>query len=166
MNATYRAWQAGFVRRWHTNFDLCDTVDSDAGHQGRVGVLTLKLFPNASRALIIAAITHDQGEVGPGDVSYDAKKASPAFCAMSRELEAAELKRQGLTLPDLTLDEVHALKLCDWLDAWLWMMREKPHLALRKDWAGQLAVTVDLAERLGVADEVIALADAAREVWA
>lgn len=161
MSATYRAWQAGLVRRWHTNFDLCDTVDYDSGHQGRVAVLILKLFPEASRALLIAAVTHDQGEVAAGDVSYDAKKACPEFGAMAAALEAAEIERQGLPQPDMTPDERKALKLCDWLDSWLWMLRHKPALAMRADWTSQFAATLDMAEALGVKDRVLRLASAA-----
>ena len=161
MSATYRAWQAGFVRRWHTNFDLCDTADCDAGHQNRVCILILKLFPDASRALLVRAATHDQGEVAAGDVSYDAKRANPAFGQMAAEMEAAEIASQCLPQPDITAAEARALKLCDWLDAWLWMMRHRPHLATRDDWAAQFSAMIETASALGLQDRVLRLAGAA-----
>lgn len=163
MSAAFRAWQAGFVRRWHTNFDLCDTSDCDAGHQGRVAVLVLSLFPAASRELLIHAVTHDQGEVAPGDVSYDAKRANPALAAMAGEMEAAEIARQGLPQPALSPADRQALKLCDWLDAWLWMIRHRHCLAMRADWAAQFSATLEMAEALGVKDRVLAMAKAAME---
>lgn len=161
MNPTYRAWQAGFVRRWHGNYDLCDTVDYDAGHQGRVFILVLRLFPLASRALLVHAGTHDQGEVAVGDVSYMVKIANPELRPVLDGLEAAEIAAQGLPQPDISPIEEKRLKLCDWLDAWLWMLRHKPSLAVREDWSAQLAATLEMAESLGVKDEVTRLAEAA-----
>lgn len=163
MNTTYRAWRAGFIRRWHTNFDLCDTVDCDAGHQGRVAILVLSIFPKASRELLIAALTHDQGEAAVGDLSYDAKRANPALAKMVHELESVEISVQGL--PDLVLGNygLKALKLCDSLDAWLWMLRHKPHLVTRSDWLKQLDDMRTQADQLGVTDQVSALTIAAIE---
>lgn len=163
MNPTYRAWQAGFVRRWHTNFDLCHTIDCDAGHQGRVAVLVLSLFPHASRSLLISALTHDQGEIAVGDVSYMVKIESPTMRPILDELERAEVARQGLPQCNLTPDEAQALKLCDWLDAWLWMARHRPELASRADWMAQLEGTMKTAEALGVQDKVAALIGAVVE---
>ena len=150
MNTTYRAWRAGFVRRWHTNFDLCDTVDYDAGHQGRVAILLLCFFPGSSRALLIRAVTHDQGEVAAGDVASPAKSANPEFRKFLHDLEGKEILRQLLPQPDLTSEEQTMLSLCDWLDAWLWMMRHKPALALQDDWMKQLHDAAEWAKSLGV----------------
>ena len=36
-------FRASFVRRWHTNPDLAQTVDTLAGHGGRVARIILKL---------------------------------------------------------------------------------------------------------------------------
>lgn len=159
-----RAWRAGMTRRWHSNPDLCDTVDPDCAHQGRVALLALLLFPaEASRALLIHAIAHDQGEAGPGDISYDAKKASPALREESMRLEAEEIAAQGIDLPPLTDRENKIVKLCDWLDAWLWMMRHARHLNKRGDWLAQRgAMMLDAAE-LGVGDTVHRLLTAEME---
>lgn len=163
MNLTYRAWRAGFTRRWHTNFDLCDTVDYDAGHQGRVCILVLKLFPDASRALIVRALTHDQGEIAAGDAPYPTKKANPAFDQMLKMLEEEEIEKQGLEQPELTVYEAEALRLCDWLDAWLWMVRFASHLRHRPDWTAQLLSMIEVSDTLGVKNQVIQLTQAAKE---
>ena len=163
MSTTYRAWRAGFTRRWHSNHDLSDTVDYDAGHQGRVAVLILNLFPGASRNLLIRALTHDQGEVAVGDVSYEAKRKNPVLAQMVRQQEAQEIAAQGLPQPELSTGEKVALKLCDSLDAWLWMMRHRAILMTRREWLAQLDLIQHQAKLLGVAEQVSALTVAAVE---
>ena len=160
MSKTLRAWRASHVRRWHSNPDLCDTNDTDAAHQGRVALLVLSLFPDASRTLLCHAITHDQGEVGPGDVSYEAKRRIPTLAEIAAEEEAREIRAQGLKFPDLTEKEKRVLKLCDHLDAWLWMMRHARHLAKRDDWKTQRIHMLAEAAWMGVQPEVIALLNA------
>ena len=159
-NKTLRAWRASFTRRWHTNPDLCDTVDYDAGHQGRVALLLLSLFPDVSRSLLIEAIIHDQGEVAVGDIAYDVKRTRPLIKAEADLAESTEIAAQGLPLCCLTVREARMLKLCDWLDSWLWMMRHARHLYARADWQDQLARGIRDAEWLGVGPEVQAVVDA------
>ena len=157
MSKTLRAWRASFTRRWHTNFDLCDTLDYDCGHQGRVALLVLSLFPDASRTLLCHAITHDQGEVGPGDVSYEAKRANPELHGILDVLEGRERREQGFDFSEISEKDHRKFKLCDHLDAWLWMMRHARHLAKRSDWAAQLKMIVAEAISLGAGPEVRAL---------
>jgi len=157
MNHILRAWRASFVRRWHNNPDLCHTVDPDSGHQGRTALLVLLFEPDASRNLLAHAITHDQGEVMPGDMSHDAKKAMPDLAKQIAQLEAKERVAQGFCLPNLTEREKKILKLCDWLDAWLWMMKHERRLYARKDWQAQLRDMHDAALDLGVGDAFAAL---------
>ena len=157
MSKTLRAWRASFTRRWHTNADLCDTLDYDAGHQGRVALLVLSLFPDASRTLLCHAITHDQGEVAVGDISYDAKKAHPELHGIVDVVEGRERRAQGFDFANLTEKEHRAFKLCDHLDAWLWMMRHARYLVSREDWAEQYQHMLREADWLGVQPEVFAL---------
>lgn len=160
MSKTLRAWNASHVRRWHSNPSLCDTNDTDAAHQGRVALLVLSLFPEASRTLLCHAITHDQGEVAVGDISYDAKRANPALAMACSGLEVEEISLQGLCFPSLTEKEHRALKLCDHLDAWLWMMRHARYLNTRADWQAQQKHMLEEAEWLGSGPEVRALVSA------
>jgi len=154
MTHPFRAWRASFTRRWHSNPDLCDTVDPDSGHQCRVALLVLTLWPSAGRELIVAAITHDQGEAGPGDMSLGTKTANPELRAMVAELEAAEIEAQGLPDLALTEEERAMLKLCDRLDSYLWMLHHMPHLARRTDWRKQASDTYAMAIKLSVGPEV------------
>lgn len=160
MSNAHRAWRASFTRRWHTNPDLCDTLDYDCGHQGRVALLILSIFPDASRTLLAHAITHDQGEAAVGDISYDAKKANADLAQACLQIEAVEIKAQGFSIPNLTEGERRMLKLCDHLDAWLWMMRHARHLAKREDWIEQKDHMLSEATWLAVWTEVMWLVDA------
>lgn len=162
MNPTLRAWLASFVRRWHTNPDLCDTHDPIAAHQGRVALLLLSIYPEASRTLLAHAITHDQGEAGSCDCSYDAKKANPQLAGLLHRLEGDEIAAQGFRLPNLTVNEARVLKLCDWLDSYLWMLRHAPKLQHRKDWSKQRAAIISLAEAINLDEPVVALIHAAQ----
>ena len=96
-NPTLIAWTAGFVRRWHTNFDLCDTVDYDSGHSQRCAILLLQFWPNASRDLIIRALIHDQGEAAAGDISYPTKAQYPELAKMVGELKQLQLLESGFS---------------------------------------------------------------------
>ena len=116
--------------------------------------MILSLFPDASRTLLAWAIVHDQGEVAPGDVPYPAKVAEPALRELVNAIEAAEIKAQGFDLPNLTEKKQRKLKLCDSLDAWLWMMRHARHLAGREDWIDQRNRIVDEADWFGIGPEV------------
>lgn len=160
MNKALRAWRASFTRRWHPNYDLCDTLDYDAGHQGRVALLILSLRPRASRTLLAWAIIHDQGEAAAGDVSSIAKQDDPILCARLSMIENAEIRAQGFNLPDLTPAEATLLKLCDRLDSWLWMMRHKRSLFARADWQEALGQIEALAKRANLQEEVSAIIDA------
>lgn len=157
MNLTLRAWRASFTRRWHQNYDLCDTLDYDAGHQGRVALLILSLNPDASRALLAWAIVHDQGEALAGDVSCVIKQADPELADRHKALEDREISNQGFRLPGLTHRESGLLKLCDRLDGWLWMMRHKRSLYARADWQRALAGIEQLAHAAGLYEEVMEL---------
>ena len=134
MNKTLKAWNAGFVRRWHTHPQLCDTVDYDSGHQQRVAILMLSFWSDASRAAIVASIIHDQGECDAGDMARPAKQKHPEIGAMLHDVEMDSIKAQGFDFPELTDEEEQMLAACDTLDCYAWMIRYKPHLRLRQDW--------------------------------
>ena len=161
MNPTLRAWLASMTRRWHSNPDLCDTHDPVAAHQGRVALLLLSIYPDASRTLLAHAITHDQGEAGSCDCSYEAKRANPQLAGLLHRLEGDEIAAQGFNLPNLTAREEKILKVCDWLDSCLWMFKHAPKLADREDWMAQGKKIAALADEVGLREEVHAVLEAA-----
>ena len=143
---TLKAWQAGFTRRWHNHPVMCDTDDPDSGHMQRVTILLLSFWPDAPRDLIVAAVTHDQGEIDSGDVSYTLKRRRPDIAAALHEIEEESIAEQGF--PPVPSDP--RLKFCDSLDSYLWMLRYKPFLTERDEWRRQKGELWSDAIGLGV----------------
>ena len=147
LNSIFRA---GFVRRWHSNPDLCHTVDRIDGHSARVARIILALHPLPSVALIRAALTHDDGESVTGDFPATLKQANPAF---ARALRSTEFKARtdlwGLDPPICRVDE-RWLKFADRLDAYMWAAHHAPHIMDRDDWPELLTWINETADVLGV----------------
>jgi len=149
-------WRAGRVMRWHVNPHLCETRDPDDGHAARVTLMALSLIPDMSREGIIHALTHDLGEHATGDMSYMVKVKNPKTAAEIAEMERAAITSLGFNQPQLSEKEISIVKLCDWLDAWLWMAHHVPHLRNRSDWIEQKTNAEGLARGLGVWPQVSA----------
>ena len=165
-NPTLIAWTAGFVRRWHTNLDLCDTVDYDSGHSQRCAILLLQFWPNASRDLIIRALIHDQGEAEAGDISYVAKAKYPELAKMVGEIEHKSIVHlQNFPWPELTDVELAQMKFVDSLDSILWMWRHKPQLMYKPEWDIQGEKVADQATNLGVFDTFDSLMSSAYDFF-
>lgn len=138
-------FRASFVRRWHTNPDLAQTVDTLAGHGGRVARIILKLWPDASEALLQWALVHDDGESVVGDVPSTTKGAT-----VIQEQERAALDRIWPGLPELTPDEYERLKFADRLDAYMWAKHHAPHTLESDGWPECRRWLFAQAEVLGV----------------
>ena len=152
-NPTLKAWTAGFVRRWHTHPELCDTVDYDSGHQQRCAVLLLQFWPETSRDLLIRAIIHDQGECDSGDIAYPAKKKHPQIAALVSDIELSSIQSQGFPCPTLSKDDQLKMKFVDYLDSFLWMWRHKPQMMFKSEWENQAVELGVRAMGLGILDE-------------
>ncbi len=125
-------WRASFTRRWHANPDLCHTIDPVAAHSGRMGILALTLWPDASRDLLAACLTHDLGEWATGDVPAPAKRDPELRAALDRlEAQALDAMQMGL---DLSPMDEWRLRYLDRLDAYMWAEFHHPDLIKRKAW--------------------------------
>ena len=143
-------FRAGFVRRWHSDPDLCHTVDRIDGHSARVARIILALHPSPSVALIRAALTHDDGESVTGDMSAVMKRNNPVIAAHLAGAEyIARTDLWGLDPPICRVDE-RWLKFADRLDAYMWASHHAPHIMDRDDWPELLAWINETAELLGV----------------
>jgi hypothetical protein len=94
-----------------------------------MAILALHLWPDASRDLLIACLTHDLG-----DIPWPAKNASPY---LKQELDAMgveALDEMGMCFPLEKPGDNRRLKYLDRLDAYLWAMHHKPKLRKRKEW--------------------------------
>ena len=143
-------FRAGFVRRWHSNADLCHTVDRIDGHSARVARIILALHPSPPVGLIRAALTHDDGEGVTGDMSAVCKGGNPELAEMLAEAEYAA--RRALWGPDPYLRHIeHAwLKFADRLDAYMWAAHHAPHIMGSDGWVKRLAWINETADVLGV----------------
>ena len=146
-----RVFYAGLTTRWHTNPHLAQTCDRLDGHQGRVARLILALFPDASRDLLIAALTHDDGESVTGDI--------PATYPKSDRHKVAEAFAQkdiwGSGMPRLSYTDGQRLKLADKLHAYMWAEHHAPAVVLdNPEWSEAWQEIVKLAVELGVEDRL------------
>ena len=145
-----RVFYAGLTTRWHTNPWLAQTCDRLDGHQGRVARLILALFPDASRDLLIAALTHDDGESVTGDI--------PATYSKSDIHKVAEALARGEiwgSTPRLSYTDGQRLRLADKLDAYMWAEHHAPAVVLdNPEWSEAWQEIVKLAVDLGVEDRL------------
>jgi hypothetical protein len=145
-----RVFKAGLTTRWHTNPWLAQTCDRLDGHQGRVARLILALWPDAGRALIIAALTHDDGESVTGDI--------PATRGKSHDHETAEQAARIMVWngrpPMLSSKDAARLHFADRLDAAMWMLHHNPLSQDIGEWQDALSWIGAEAERLGVEDRL------------
>lgn len=144
-----RHWEATFTRRWHRHPHLAATNDPIAGHQGRVALIALMLWPDDT-VLLRHALVHDMGEAAVGDVAWPVKQAAPKLAEMLDRLEAQAISDLMLLLP--TMDDLTArrLKLCDRLDAIFWAFHHFPHLRFEPELMNDVQRCWDQMESLGV----------------
>ena len=144
-------WLATFVTRWHSGASapyLAHTNDRIGGHSGRMGVLALHYWPDCSRDMLVACLTHDLGEYAVADVPYPAK--TDYLRGMLDDLEAEALSAMGITFPALDSTDRDRLKFLDRLDAYLWADHHAPQLMIRADWLADLSQLIELADAVGV----------------
>ena len=142
-------WLSGLVRRWHSNPDLAHTAQTNAQHQWGCAILVLHLWPD-DHELTVAALTHDVGEVGIGDVSGPAKFANPALKEAMDGAEFANFESLGLPCPSKTQE----LKLVDMLEAYMWADRYAPQSMVRDGWPEMYEDILSLARHLRVYEKV------------
>lgn len=143
-----KQWQATFTRRWHTSPHLSHTVDPVGYHSGRMAVLALTLFPDASRDLLAAIAVHDLGESVTGDVPWGAKR-DDFLNGRLKDMEEDALEDMGLSYW-LNAIDARRMKFLDRLDACLWALHHAPDMVDRDfDWQEQIDWLNDEAEELG-----------------
>lgn len=146
-----RVFYAGLTTRWHTNPWLAQTCDRLDGHQGRVARLILALWPDASRDLLIVALTHDDGESVTGDIPATYGKTIEQMSAEA--LAQSEIWGTGFQL--LARYERERLRLADKLDAYMWAEHHAPAVVLdNPEWSEAWQEIVKLAVELGVEDRL------------
>lgn len=150
-------FNAGRVRRWHTNPELAHTNDFLDGHQGRVARIILKLHPHASRALLVAALTHDDGEWAIGDISGPAKAAlrdlEPIAWDRLQAVEDDSRAEVWGCVHTVSIDDAAWLRFADRLDAYTWAKHHGARMD-RNGWPEAWADLQRMAEDLGCIEEI------------
>lgn len=151
--------RSGFVQRYHSNPDLAWTGQTNGQHQWGVAVLLLQLFPDTSMAALREALLHDTGEMGAADVSAPAKRRHPLMGEAAAVAERLERRALGVPEAVLTITERDRIKLCDMLEAYLFVSVRAPWVLQGDGWpkdrawllqqAAALGVTADVREALG-----------------
>lgn len=146
-----RAWLASFTRRWHTNHDLCHTVDPIGWHSSRMAVMALHFWPDCSRDLLVACLCHDLGESVTGDLPWKVKRDCPELAGLLDLLEGRALRDMGMFY-EVTLTDYQRLKYLDRLDAYLWARHHAPHVLAQADWREALKWLQLEADNLKIKD--------------
>ena len=104
------------VERFHTTGRL--SRETVGHHSCNVALLLLRLDPNCSRELLVAALTHDLAEVATGDVPATAKWDNPGLAKELKYSEAQwELDHDVPGARDFLSDkEIQLLKVADMAD--------------------------------------------------
>lgn len=141
-------FRAGFVQRWHTNPDLAHTNDRIDGHSARVARIILALHPDPSVDLLRAALIHDDGEHGVGDIKAPAKDADEI---LSTYLEGAERGHRMMLWgedSELSQDCRAWLRFADRLDAYMWAAHHAPHVLTGDGWPEAKVALVRMSREL------------------
>lgn len=147
-----RIWRAGATRRWHTNPDLCDTIDRIDGHGARVARLILVLHPEPTMDLICAALIHDDGESEVGDMKAPLKDAAPVIADALAEMESIfRVTIWGEWARDI---DDPWIKFADRLDAYMWARHHRPDIMDSDGWPGARTALWKMGIALGV-DSVV-----------
>lgn len=165
-------FRAGRVTRWHCNPAVAmaapDPVD---GHAGRVARLICALWPDASAALIRAALAHDDGEGAVGDLAWPVKRRmrieAPEVLGAVEAFEAAARVQLHGEDPVAGLDPVDAERLAfaDRLDAAMWVAAVAPAQMERAGWQRDLDRLADAADRLGLGEAMVDFISTLPEGW-
>lgn len=109
------------VKRYHTVTTL--QAETVGHHSHGVALLCLLLRPDASAALLTAALRHDLAEHITGDIPSPAKRLYGIGEQVSN-IEETLLAAAWIPSPELTADEARTLKIADIAQGALFCVRE------------------------------------------
>ena len=135
--ALAQALRPGYCQRWSVCPEMAGT-EEHAAHAARVARIILWAWPAAPAAALAWAITHDDGEMGLGDMSGVAKRRNPSLALLLDKAEARNRAELGIEVP--FLPPTHEL-ICDLADklAALYHVRQlRPGLLYEPQWQDDL----------------------------
>ena len=150
---------SSFVKRWHTDPWLSEWRQTNGHHQWGVATLIAVLHPAPPARLLLAALTHDAGEILTGDIPYGFKKLYGGGGIVEAVEQAGEVERDDMlgvatgTL-DLADEEQAWLEMADRLEAWLFVSVASPDMLATRDWQECERAILEAADALGVGERV------------
>ena len=102
------------VKRFHTTYRAQE--ETVGHHSANVAAILLRLAPDCSRNVLVAALVHDVPEVYTGDVPAPFKWDHDLIAEGLKEGEQAYAEANGIPMPELTAEERKLLKLADMMD--------------------------------------------------
>lgn len=104
---------SGEVVRFHNHSGIDKQKNSE--HQWGVALIVEYIYPNCSKQLLLAALTHDAHEYFTGDIPFPIKQHSPELKGVLQGLEIKWECQNGVHF-DLSKQERTALKVADVLE--------------------------------------------------
>ena len=104
--------QSGNVVRFHNSIGMDKQKNSE--HEWEVALILQYIYPQCSKELLLAALTHDAAEYYTGDIPFPIKQASPELKSVLDKLEHHWEEQNGVHF-DLQVEEAYFLKLADTL---------------------------------------------------
>lgn len=104
--------QSGNVVRFHNHVGIDKQKNSD--HQWEVALILQHIYPQCSKELLLAALTHDAAEYFTGDIPFPTKQASPELKQVLDKIERQWEQENGVHF-NLQSEELLMLKLADTL---------------------------------------------------
>jgi len=104
--------QSGNVVRFHSSIGMDKQKNSE--HEWEVALILQYIYPQCSKELLLAALTHDAAEYYTGDIPFPTKQASPELKSVLDKLERHWEEQNGVHF-DLYPEETYFLKLADTL---------------------------------------------------
>ena len=104
--------QSGNVVRFHNSIGMDKQKNSE--HEWEVALILQHIYPQCSKELLLAALTHDAAEYYTGDIPFPVKQSSPELKCVLDKLERQWEEQNGVHF-DLHPEEAYFLKLADTL---------------------------------------------------
>lgn len=135
--ALSQALRPGYCHRWSVCPEMAGS-EQHAAHAARVARIILWAWPDAPAAALAWAITHDDGEMGLGDVSGVFKRSNPTLALILDKAEARNRNRLGITPAFLPAPTELVCDLADKLAALYHVRQLRPDLLAMPEWQADL----------------------------
>lgn len=121
VNSLLHLYDSGAVKRWHT----VNTIKEQdvAAHSWGVAMICQYIYPEGSKNLLLAALTHDCAERLSGDIPYTAKRQFENLKVASEQIEYDFNEENGIDY-QLESGESEILAWADTMELLLWTKRE------------------------------------------